>query len=151
MAACLTCLSLIAPHYKATSPKRDTFSPNRNHRVVHFWRQWPGTEVLPGPRSQDWRRCGDPGQWRPSDSVSRCTKDNCWCWTSLCPKLKLQHWGRVLWLQLILQWFRVHVHGGVDTLTDAVILWFVCLCEDVGEQRCFIYLKSYENYAQNCG
>lgn len=34
MMACLTCLALISPHYKAT--KYDTLSPNRNHRVVHL-------------------------------------------------------------------------------------------------------------------
>lgn len=94
MMACLTCLALISPHYKAT--KYDTLSPNRNHRVVHLWGKWPGTKALPGPGNQDRRRCGDPRKWRPSDSVSRCTKDNCWCWASLCPKLKLRHWGPVL-------------------------------------------------------
>lgn len=102
-AACLTCLALITPYFKAIRPKCDTFTSNHNRRVVHLWGQWPGSKALPGPGSQDRRRCGDPGQWTPSDSVSRCTKDNCWSWASLCPKVE-QHWWLVLWFQWILQW-----------------------------------------------
>lgn len=126
-AACLTCLALIVPYYKAIRPKFDTFTSNHNRRVVHLWGQWPGTKAFPGPGSQDWRRRSDPGQWRPSDSVSRCTKDNCWCWASLRPKIERQHWWIVLWCQWIVQWLSDQALGPCR-VGHTLRCWFFCCC-----------------------
>lgn len=125
---CLTCLPTIACPYKAIRPKFDTFTSNHNCRVVHFWGQWRGTKALPGPGSQDRRWRGDPGRWKPSDSVSRCTKDHCWCWASLCPKIEQQHWWLVLCFQWVLStvtvWSGSWSVEGMETHSQMLIVFF---------------------------
>lgn len=140
MTACLTCLAFIAPY---CGQNMILSLPNHDPRVVHRWGQWAGTKALPGPGSQDRRRRGDPGKRRPSDSVPKCTEDNCWCWASLCPKIEPQHWRPVLWVPLVLQWPRSRsVEGWTHThrCWFIFLLLFVIMCEDIGEQRCYIYL-----------
>lgn len=45
-------------------------------RVVHLRGQWPGAGAFPWPGRQDWGRCGDWRQGKPSDSVARRAKDH---------------------------------------------------------------------------